>query len=106
MILRLLPDLGLKVKEQKELPGENFKRFSVFTNGIGLEFKVIWYINLVTIRFGDWGKGLIDFTFQEIKGSYIPYDKHLTLDFIDNGNAVARIAMPENINMVHDEVGT
>lgn len=86
-------DLGFQLVKKKPLGDELFNRVSRFTNNDGLEFDVIWFRNLAHIRFGEWNKAYIEFTFTKIIGSYVPDIDHFTFDFLDNQNRTGKISI-------------
>jgi len=89
-------DAGFELLEKKLLGNELFSRVSRFTNNDGLEFDVIWFRNLAHIRFGEWNKAYIEFTFTKIIGSYVPDVDHFTFDFLDNQNRTGKISIKRN----------
>jgi hypothetical protein len=72
-----------------------FSRTDQFTDNNGLDFEVIWFVNLAHIRFGNWKNSLFEISFDSIIGSYLPYCDHETLSFLYNGKTTATIAVPK-----------
>lgn len=86
---------GFEIVAENTLGDEEcFKRVTRFGNGRGLEFDVIWFVNLVHIRFGDWDSGYMEGSFTSIMGSYLPDVDHLTFDFNDRGKRTLRFSVP------------
>lgn len=86
---------GFEIVCEKPLGNESyFNRVTRFTNGKGLEFDVIWFVNLSRIRFGDWESGYMENTFTRIIGSYLPDVDHLTFDFKDGDKTTLKISIP------------
>ena len=76
-------DLGFRTVENKAYGEEVFKRAAIYTDDNGVTFTIIWYINIATVRIGDWGKPtIIDIDFDKIQGSYLPKSGYLTYDFV------------------------
>lgn len=92
-----LASFGITNTNQRELGTEmGFKRvYDWKTNG-GLSFSTIWYINLCTLRFGDYESDVAEVTFDSIMGSYGPYADHNTIDFVYRGNTVFKLALRYN----------
>lgn len=89
-----LVNLGLTMVKKKPLgSNDSYNRVSEFTDGQGLIFGIIWFINLVTVHFGTNYGNFIEFEFNKIIGSYLPYTDHITLDFMYGTNRVAKIAI-------------
>lgn len=59
----------------------------------GLEFKVIWFINLCHVSIGKWGEVVLESTFDEIMGSYGPWVDHNVFDFFYEGNVTIKLAI-------------
>lgn len=86
---------GFKVVVRKPLGREeHFKRITRYTNNKGLEFDVIWFINLAHIRFGDWESGYMENSFTKITGSYLQDVNHFTFDFKDGNKTTLKISIP------------
>lgn len=78
--------LGFTVVDRKGLEDNlYFKRVTVFRDDHGLQFSVIWFKNISTIRFGEWGKSFIDISFEKIKCALTSNNDHLTLGFMVDG---------------------
>lgn len=92
-----LGSIGLVEGESKPFGTEiGFKRVTEWSDGTGLKFQIIWYINYCTIRFGSWEGGIMEAVFDRIIGSYLPYAEHKTLDFTYRGNRTILIALKED----------
>ena len=102
----ILEKFGLVAVNQKTLGNEfRFKRVIDWRTPTGLEFSTIWYINLCNIRFGDkWENDLGEIMFDGIKGSYLPYAGHDTIDFCYKGNTVFRLALLKQENYRKEEI--
>jgi hypothetical protein len=97
-LIKFFEDWGFKSEPKSEVGDEYYKRGILFTNSTGFSVYVIWFINLVYIKIGEWGKGFMEVTFTEIVGSYVPYVDHNTFDFIYDKNRVLVLAIPRRKN--------
>lgn len=73
-----------------EITGWPRKR--MYTDGT-ITFTTEWFINLATLRFGGWDGSLCDISFDEIKGSFLPYSDHNTFRFLCGGKYVCNLAL-------------
>lgn len=90
-----LESFGIVAVNQKPLGKEfGFKRVIDWKTPTGIYFSTIWHINLCHIRFGnEWENDLGEIMFDAIKGSYLPYSDHDTIDFVYRGNTTFRLAL-------------
>ena len=90
-----LEDLGLTIINKRPLGNEfGLKRVIDWQTPTGLKFSTIWFVNICNIRFGDeFENDFGGITFDEIRGSYMPYCDHETIDFAYKGNAMFRLAL-------------
>ncbi len=89
-----LKSFGLSALCQKPLGTEmGLKRVTEWKTPCGISFSTIWFINLCTIRFGEWDGDVAEITFDSIQGSYVPFCDHETIDFVYKGNTVFRLAL-------------
>ena len=93
-----LTSFGIRKVKQKPLGREfGFERVVDWETPTGLQFSTIWYVNLSNIRFGnEWEDDLGEIMFDEIRGSYLPYADHDTIDFAYKGNTMFRLALKSN----------
>lgn len=90
-----LESFGLVKTNQRPLGRESsFERVRDWETPTGLQFSTIWYKNLCNIRFGnEFENDLGEIMFDEIRGSYLPYCDHDTIDFAYRGNTMFRLAL-------------
>ena len=89
-----LENFGLIALKQKPLGDEfGFKRVTNWKTPCGISFSTIWYINLCTIRIGEWDGDFAEIIFDSIAGSFGPFCDHDTIDFMYNGNPMFRLAL-------------
>lgn len=83
--------LGFDVAGRKG--DQYFKRITTFKDKHGLQFDIIWFKNISTIRFGEWGKSFVDIVFEKIVDANVPNVNHLTLDFMVGGKRTASMSI-------------
>lgn len=95
----LLENLGIVAVSQKPLGDEyGFKRVIDWITPTGLQFSTIWHVNLCNIRFGqEFENDIAEIIFDEIRGSYVPYYEHDTIDFTYKGNTMFRLALKSEV---------
>ena len=91
----LLENIGLIILDKRPLGDEfGFRRVIDWQTPTGLKFSTIWYVNICNIRFGnEFENDFGEIMFDEIRGSYMPYCDHETIDFAYKGNSMFRLAL-------------
>lgn len=89
-----LEEFGIVFKSQHPLGDEyGFERVIDWQTPHGISFSTIWHINLCDIRLGEWDSDLAEIMFDSIRGSYLPYAEHETIDFVYRGATMLRLAL-------------
>ena len=94
-IQNFFEEWGLEKVSEEPLGSEPFHRVITYM-GKGIEFKLIWYINISTIRIcGDknWYGDFVEASFDTIKGSYLPDCDHNTFDFTLDGHRTLKLSI-------------
>lgn len=96
-LIQFFKDLGFTLVKSESLKHEKpFERIFHFRDNDGLSFRITWYINLVHMRFGTWGKSLVECDFDRIEGAWVPFSDHLTLSLFRGKEKAATLAVARN----------
>lgn len=94
-IQKFFEEWGLEKVSEESLGDELFHRVITY-KGNGIEFKLIWYKNLSTIRIcGDknWYGDFMEASFDTIIGSWLPDCDHNTFDFTFRGCRTLKLSI-------------